>query len=195
MPLLGFRERPVVQSGLAVRRRCRRLAREFVCNPGLLARPRARLPWHEGQQRAAVLGLKYGFPSPLSLCRRLIDAQQGVSLSQIGVAAGILRREAFFIGNCFFDCLLGGGIALEERFLSRTLRTRTGYVRLHGLFSSLCGSDLSFGLVDSSKSPFNLCILKLALPAIVFNRGFCSLNAGQSLCHLCFVVVVIELDQ
>src|SRR5208282_466297 len=39
-----------------------------------------------------------------------IAAQQSVSLSQIGIAAGILRREAFFIGNCFFDCLLGGGI-------------------------------------------------------------------------------------
>src|SRR5262249_20830008 len=68
-----------------------------------------------------ILRLQHGFTSALGLRRRLIATEQSTSLHQISIAAGILRRYSLFIGHCFFHCLLGGGISLEQRFLTVTL--------------------------------------------------------------------------
>ena len=56
---------------------------------------------------------------------------------------------------------------MQERFLTSTFGARADYVRLHGLYTGLRGSDLRLGLIDTGTRALNLGVLKLALSVIV----------------------------
>src|SRR5215470_10428442 len=56
-----------------------------------------------------ILRFKYGFASPLSLCRRLVATKQSTGLRQVRITAGKLRSKPFVIGDGCFDLLLGCG--------------------------------------------------------------------------------------
>ena len=79
--------------------------------------------------------------------------------------------------------------------MPNSLRARARHIRLHRLLSRLRGCDLRVGLVDSREGTFNLCILKVALPSIVFESGFCGFNTRSRLRHLRLVIVIVKLNQ
>jgi hypothetical protein len=116
-------------------------------------------------------------------------------LRQVSIAAGILRGEPFFIGDCLFDSLLRAGAGFEECLLADTLRASARHIRLRPISSRPCSYDLSARLIDAREGTFDPCFLKGPLAPVVFNGRFCCLNSRSGLRQLGSVIVIVELNQ
>ena len=98
------------------------------------------------------------------------------------------------ISDCLLDFLLRGRTRLQKRFLASTLGVRAHDFCLHGVYSGLRGDDLRLGLIDSGECALNPAVLKLALPVIVLDCSFRSLNRGGGLIQLGLKIVIVQLD-
>ncbi len=107
-----------------------------------------------------------------------------MSLDEVSIPAGCLRRESLLIGDRAFYFLLRGGICFKEGLLPSPLSSGASYVCLHRVFAGLRGGDLGVGLVDSGQRAVDAGILKFALAAVVFESCFCGLDPGGGLGYL-----------
>src|SRR5262249_27395683 len=112
-----------------------------------------------------------------------------LGLLEIGLSARELGAEPPFICDRLFHLLLRGRVRLQERLLASTLSARAHHVCLDSLDPGLGSDDLRFCLIDSCQCALDLCILKVALPAIVLDGGLCGLNGGLTLSHLSSIIL------
>ena len=108
-----------------------------------------------------------------------------------GLQAG---RQAFVVGHRLLHFLLRGRARLQKRFLAGTLGVGAHHICLHGVYAGLSSDDLCLCLIDTGTRAINFGVLQLALPVIVLDGSFRSLNRSGSLIQLRSEIVIVQLD-